>query len=185
MYKDSIKIKVVCKGDKGSFEYGIWKASMKSVTLTVIVIYRPPYSQVHPVTVNTFLTDFAEFLTNVTSQHSNILIAGDFNIHLNDNLSCETAAYTELMQAFGFDQHVEKFTHKAGNILDHIFTEEASEIRVTRCENKDFISDHCVIQCDIKVPKENIIRKTVKYRKFSKVDRENLKDDLSLDPYVS
>ena len=44
VHKESIKVKVVCKGDKGSFEYGIWKASMKSVTVTVIAIYRPPRS---------------------------------------------------------------------------------------------------------------------------------------------
>ena len=85
------------------------------------------------------------------------------------------------MEALGMIQHVTFPTHKAGNILDHIKTEANGNVRVDKCMNRDFISDHCLVQCVLRIPKENITRKTVTYRKFSNVDREILGNQLQFD----
>jgi hypothetical protein len=103
---------------------------------------------------------------------------GDFNIHLNDESSVDTIAYVEITQALGLKQHVSEYTHKALNILDHVFTENGGDINIIKCENKDFISDHCLVYLEAKVPKENIIRKTIKYRKFSRIDRTAFSNDI-------
>ena len=40
--KQFIQLKRLKKGNKLSFKYGIWRLSLKSITMTIIVIYRPP-----------------------------------------------------------------------------------------------------------------------------------------------
>ena len=86
--------------------------------------------------------------------------------------------FVDVMQALGLQQHVTEYTHKAFNILDHAYTETGGNIILSKCENKDFISDHCLVFCELKVPKENIVRKTITYRKFSKIDRSSFKNDI-------
>lgn len=171
IYKTDIKVKAAEKGIKITFEFSIWRISMKSVTMTVVTVYRPPYSQMNPSTVSSFIDEFSDFLTYITAKYKHILIMGDFNIHLNDVAASNTVAFLEVMQAFGLEQHVTEYTHKALNILDHIYSETGDELNITRCENNECISDHCLVYCEEKIPKKNTVRKTTKYRKFSRIGR--------------
>ncbi|KAJ8028965.1 hypothetical protein HOLleu_28230 [Holothuria leucospilota] len=51
-------------------------------TLSVVAIYRPPYSAPHPVNANIFLTEFAGFINTILVDYKNVLTGGDFNIHV-------------------------------------------------------------------------------------------------------
>ena len=49
------------------------------------VIYRPPYSEAHRITTATFFVDFQTYLSYAVQTCNALLIAGDFNIHMNVN----------------------------------------------------------------------------------------------------
>ena len=49
-----------------------------------IVLYRPPYSSLHPVSTSVFFDEFAQFLENVVLCPEVPVISGDFNLHLDD-----------------------------------------------------------------------------------------------------
>ena len=48
-----------------SFESADWTLSKNNTQLRVIVIYRPPYSDNHPITTSTFIDEFSSFLESV------------------------------------------------------------------------------------------------------------------------
>ena len=94
------------------------------------------------------------------------MVLGDFNIHVND-----------------IDDQGPGPTHKSGNCLDLVFTEEMSKTKAIRCHQSMFMSDHNSIQCILNIPKENCARKEITYRKLKDVDLPQLvKDVIRSDP---
>ena len=67
-----------------TFEKAMWQVRYPGVDLTVCAIYHPPYSETYQVTNNQFLDEFSEFLAKVLAEHRNLVITGDFNLHVND-----------------------------------------------------------------------------------------------------
>ena len=68
------------------------------------------------------------------------------------------------MEALGLKQHITVPTHYKGNILDLIFTETTSQIKVSQPSMLNFISDHRLISATISVEKDvpKITRKKVR-----------------------
>ena len=83
MARDSLVVKqaraVICD----TFEYSEWIFVSSSARLRLVVIYRLPYSSSHPRTVGMFVTEFAEFLESVVIIADPLVLAVDFNIHVN------------------------------------------------------------------------------------------------------
>ena len=76
LYRDSIN---AVKGDAAelcSFEYSEWKINSGPQRIRLFIIYRPPYSDAHPVT--TFLSEFGVFLESATLCMEPLLIVGDY-----------------------------------------------------------------------------------------------------------
>ena len=72
-------------GEIQSFEYCILKIEIEvSKHLTVFLIYRPPYSANHPITVGTFLEELGDFIRVQLNDHPNLITLGDLNIHDED-----------------------------------------------------------------------------------------------------
>ena len=97
-------------------------------TITILGINRPPAGS--PVE---FLTEFTNWITDVVVQDTNLLVVGDFNLHINNENDENAANFKESMVALGLVQHVTRPTHKSGNILDLIFMENFSEINIHSC----------------------------------------------------
>ena len=72
-------------------------------------------------------------------------------------------------------------THRSGNCLDLIFTEEMSKTKAMRCSQSMFVSNQNSIQCILNIPKENCTRKEITYRKLKDVDLSQLVKDMSLE----
>lgn len=83
--------------------------------LFIVVIYQPPNYNTN------FLTEFAEFLGNVSPKYDKLLVLWDFNVHIccmNDRLAKE---FTHSLNAFDFSIGVNAPTHKDGHTLDLVF----------------------------------------------------------------
>ena len=82
MYKSSLSVKTLEQGLKKSFEYAVWSLKTNSTSLAIISIYRPPYSMKNPVNFSTFTDEFSDWVANHLPKHNNIIIGGDFNVHI-------------------------------------------------------------------------------------------------------
>ena len=124
------KVKECGKGINQTFEYAIWQFHPNNISLTILAIYHPPYSNINKSTNGQFIDEFAEFLVNFLTEYSNIIIMGDFNIRLDNTEDPDVTAFIDTMSALGLHQHVSFSTHKNGGILDHVYTETLSKYKV-------------------------------------------------------
>ena len=65
----------------------------------------------------------SELLTEVVSNHKNIVILGNINIHFSEPEDIDAKALCDTLEAFNTAQHIKFPTHNLGHTLDIIATE--------------------------------------------------------------
>ena len=101
-----------------SFEFSECNVRFKDCTCKFFILYRPPYSAKHPVTLSTFLEEFQEFLDEVIHSPNILILAGDFNIHVDDRNDNYAEQFTDILFSYGLQNNVHFPTHKTGHTLD-------------------------------------------------------------------
>ena len=65
VYRSGLAVSEIITGEKPSFEFAEYIVSDNSSKFRLIVVYRPPYSDTHPVTISMFLDNFADYLESI------------------------------------------------------------------------------------------------------------------------
>ncbi|CAB3999324.1 Hypothetical predicted protein [Paramuricea clavata] len=66
MFCDLLNVKKVDRGEHDSYEFLEWLVSKSSSNkLRVDIIYRPPYTEEHPMTVTNFCNEFARYMESL------------------------------------------------------------------------------------------------------------------------
>nr|XP_049596961.1 uncharacterized protein LOC125981145 [Syngnathus scovelli]XP_049596968.1 uncharacterized protein LOC125981145 [Syngnathus scovelli] len=110
------------------------------------VIYRPPGAY------SGFLDEFSEFVADLVTNADNIVIMGDFNIHMNSPSEPPTSAFQTLIDTFGFTQAIQAATHKNGNTLDLVLSRGLATSNIAVLPYTTVLSDHFLIKFEILVP---------------------------------
>ena len=115
-----------------------------------------------------------DWIAEASANDKNLVICGDYNMHVNNPNDEDSASFLETNEALGIKQHVTFATHTSGKTLDLIFTENNGGIGVADCIPDSYISDDCNVLCKLSLKIEDIQRKTVTYRKFTDIDTEEM-----------
>ena len=83
----------------------------------------------HPV----FLDELADYMENFLTTNHNIVIAGHFNLHIDNQEYPVAHLFTDMLDTLGLDCHVNFPTHQSGHSLDLVFTKALSEMKIIRC----------------------------------------------------
>jgi exonuclease III len=127
-------VKMVKSGESRSFEHSHFKLLVSNnSSLNLLAVYRPPYSTKSPYSVPMFVDDLTKFLMDFLTEHSNVVIMGDFNVHVNNLEDPDVILFCDTMSALGLEQHVSESTHDKGNTLDLVFTEAMGSNKVKNC----------------------------------------------------
>ena len=170
----SLQVKLVDSRECSTFQVAKWKVCMEKLVLTVIGVYKPPNTS-----NSIFLEVFTEWIGLCIASDHNIIVAGDFNLHVNKVHSDDDAGnFVDMMIALGLDQRVNFPTHKSGNTLDLIFMEFITGIEITKCQATTYISDHCAILCATSEKKPEMCKNTIVYRKTDSINYELFADRL-------
>jgi len=92
-----------------SFECTVFKLPGPTPTI-ISTVYRPPKPH------SDFLSDFSTLLTHLSLLSPNVILLGDFNIHMDNSNSPLTRDFSSCLHSFGFQQYSNFSTH----ILDLI-----------------------------------------------------------------
>ena len=122
-------------------------------------------------------------MENFLTTNNNVVIAGDFNLHIDNDEDPVAQLFNNMMAALGLDCHVDFPTHENGHSLDLIFTETLSEMKIIRCTPGAYLSDHCTIECLLSLKKSQLQQKEIKYRKLRLIDPNTFRQLLELDGY--
>ena len=157
-----------------NYEGAIWQISIGSKSFTLFRIYHPPKMQ----GMNSiFIDQLADELVLLQAENQNIIVIGDFNIHINDHSDADANYLIDAMSALGFDQLVSKATHRLGNTLDLIFTSTSSNIKMNTVLVSDLLSDHRLVVAQLNVGKPRQQQKEIVVRKVSESDIQALGKD--------
>ena len=126
--KSCYKQELIKEADQSTFEGATWKLKIGNVSVTVTGIYHPP--QVAGLPNSMFIDQLSDYLMEILAQHSNNIVVGDFNIHVNDHNDVDAGLLLETMSALGLDQKVYDATHNKGNMIDLIFVEDTPNFNV-------------------------------------------------------
>ena len=145
---EALKCRSISFGNFISFEYHA--VILKCVPpVLVVTVYRPPHRGPY-----TFLDDFSEILSMIHTNHDQIIITGDFNLHVDVDDDSKARDFTNLLNSMDFSQHVSGPTHSHGHTLDLLITKG---LTTTVCSITDLnISDHFCIFFKVSLPKPEI-----------------------------
>ena len=135
-----------------------------------VIVYRPPYSSLHPVSASVFFDEFPQFLENVVTCPVVLVISGDFNLHLDDLRDNDTKTFMDLLETFSLSQHVSGPTYLSDHTQDLIITPSSDDVVLASPKTTLSISDHFIIQSPVGFPRPALSCKELTFRKFKKID---------------
>ena len=134
--KANIKTKLLHEGQLNTFQYAKWQLVLKHTSITIIAIYHQPPSNLTRVTNGEFLDEFTDWAAESVSTSNNVILVGDFNLHINNANDDDACNFMETTQALGLHQNITFPTYVLGNTLDLIFSEANNEIKVGECNSR-------------------------------------------------
>ena len=146
-------------------EYGIWSTRVRNRILTIAGLYHPPLGSTRN-TPARFLDQVSELVQYLFTNHKNLVLLGDFNIHVNRLDNQDTQAYIDTMEALGLVQHIDQQTHQLRNTLDLIYTESLEPILVNHAFTSSYISDHCLVGIELQMKKQQVRIESSKARNY-------------------
>ena len=174
LYRSNLNIQKIDTKQTTSFEHLALDIDRKAI---IVLIYRAEPSTRNNYSMSTFYEEFSDLIANFHTDKRELMITGDFNLHINKPHVRKVTKFNEILETFNLKQHVIGPTHLAGNTLDLIITREQSNI-ITKYDIDDLISDHHSILIDMKISKPSKAKKYVKYRKTKNMNLNNFKIDL-------
>ena len=138
MYKSHLQVEKLTFNNYTSFESLTIILNISTKLYLFLTIYRAPYSTKQPTTILTFLEDFPDHISTLLRSSRNINILGDFNIPWNIADHPDTISMQEVMDMYDLKQHIHTQTHRLGNTLDWLISNNPTSI--IDITNKDFLS---------------------------------------------
>ena len=178
IYKSHLQVKKLIFNNYMFFESLSIILNISTKSYLFSTIYRAPYSKRQPTTILTFLEEFPDHILSLLRSSNNINILGDFNILWNIEDHPDTISMQEVMDMYGLKQHIQTQMHRLGNTLDWLISNDSNSIR--DLTNKDFLSDHCIIEWKFQVSHKIREKKQTSRRHLNNIDEKKFKEDLEI-----
>ena len=137
--------------------------------VTLAVIYRPPPSKTNSLNYKTFYAEIGNYIEQLVLTPGALVIAGDFNIHVDDHSDKDAADFLSLIESFGLKQHVSGPTHRTGHTLDLVLTRDRDSLAPTVSSQGHCFPDHFPVFCDLSLTTEYSRLQEVTYRKIKAI----------------
>ena len=143
-----------------------------------LLVYRPP-----SLSKATFISDFSTLLEDLATSPSELIITGDFNIHVDKPTCPSTSPFLNLLDEFSLRQHITSPTHSSGHTLDLLLT-RSDTTAISSTETTDpALSDHRAVLFSVTVPSRSRIPRITKLvRRFRSINLTNFASDILSSP---
>ena len=174
IYRSHLKIKRLSIPSFTSFESLCVQLTFSSSSYTFMNIYRPP-----SLSMPQFISDFSSLLEHFASSPSEIIISGDFNIHIDTPLAPYVSSFLTLLDTFDLQQHVNFPTHTSGHTLDLLISKSSSTLISETDYSNPALSDHYAVLSILSIPIPSRLPRITKFiRSISKVDPVKFSNDI-------
>ena len=107
-----------------------------------------------------------------------LIIAGDFNIHVNDSCDNSAKSFINLLSSSGLQQHIHGATHTKGHTLDLLITRYIDPPVIGDISITAGISDHSAIFGKIHMQRPPVQTKVIRSRNIASIKLPLFCDDL-------
>ena len=153
-----------------SFE--VLACHFNTAKIVFITLYRPSSLNI----TELFFEEFISLLEIVSTYGSEIVLSGDFNIHVDDRNDVSARRLLDLLDAFDLQQHVTASTHACGHTLDLLITRPSllpSNINV----DVPVLSDHGLITYCLPQPRPpSVVKQRKEIRRLRDIDCDIFND---------
>ena len=105
---------------------------------------------------------------------TNLIIMGDFNIHVDDLENSHAEQFNDVCTAIGLEQVVNFGTHVQGHTVDMVLHESNSSLKIRKMQSAMYLSDHCFVEMEINIERSYVVFKKSTYRNWKKTDMEKV-----------
>ena len=144
-----------------SFEFVCSRITIFSSSFVVVLVYRTG-----PVS-SSFFDELCLLLEHVTAQSTSLIVAGDFNIHIERPNDPSAQQLIDIFSAHGLTCRVNSPTHHLGGTIDLLFTNVA--LHSPFCITDPGLSDHHLVKWKLPVSKPLPVYSTVFRRPWSRL----------------
>ena len=177
IYGKSVIVTKVDYKQHRSFESANWRTTIGNKTLNILSLYHSPYSVSQKITNTIFIDDLTDYLIKWMGYDRDIIICGNFNMHIDDLTDIEPQILNDTTEALGLQQHVNFETHHDGNILDLLFTEIASQLTMKTFKGK-YISDHRAIVTEFDARVQHTQSRSVTFTNLKQINVSEFQSSL-------
>ena len=184
IYRNDLEVKQnINIGKYKTFEVQEGTIKTDAYLIRIVNVYRPPYTKKNKNTPAMFIEEFTEYMETLVNKPGKLLMAGDFNFHVeklaetegNDG-SLYAQKFMDILECFNLTQHVTCPTHIKGGTLDLIITDTTRGLQVSppMSSKHGTESDHYVVFSEVECnwhSKVNV--KTITYKKYSEINHEH------------
>src|SRR6218665_1007406 len=163
-----------------TFEAVAISLSTRRGPVTLFAIYRPGSSSPSLA----FFHELSAILEQFAMYNSQLVITGDFNLHLENPLLHETVEFAVVLNQFGLKQHVSESTHKCGGWVDVMVTRYDCQV-VDIHVQPPVLSDHGLVVATIPFIHQPAPYITRQIRHWKGLDRDAFADALRDHPLFS
>ena len=167
-YKKDLNVLVQKSGKTNTMEYlaVTLKGDSHESSHNINVIYRPPETK-----VLSFISDLTDLLESQITSPGPITILGDLNIKVNDKSNGDTINFLDFINTFGLAIQITEPTHRLGNTLDLIITEETSN-HIPSVKTDCLFSDHNLVLFDLTSTSTTSAKRTLTFCKIKKINKK-------------
>ena len=119
-------------------------------------------------------------MSDITVAREDIIIVGDFNLHLELPNATGVKEFTRLLAENNLVQHVTKHTHRAGHTLDLVITRSDSSLVSATDVFNSSISDHYSVIFNLATAKPSHVKQREQVQDFRRMDQECFEANLSM-----
>ena len=129
----------------------------------------------------TFIDEFTEWIGEHLTSDKNLVITGNFNVHVNDQEDPDAQILTNITSALGLNQHVNFSTHRAGNTLDLLFTKTRYNVNVLQCKKGPTLSDHYTVISTLLATRPGLSKSMITYYMLEDINTDEMMTSMNLD----
>ena len=155
-----------------TFESICINVTSQNEIIRLACVYRPSG---HP--TKDFFSELTIFFEEISLDKNRLIVAGDFNIHVDKVSDPSVRNLSEILSSFGLTQYVDFPTHTSGHCLDLIITKQDDSL-IHRPTIGCLFLDHFTVICNLKIKNENFEKKRLLTRNIRDINIDAFKQDI-------
>ncbi|XP_071804816.1 uncharacterized protein [Asterias amurensis] len=180
LYKSGFTVRFpVIAIEPTSFEFLSTELISSNQSLSLTILYRPQQKSTG-CTFTAFLEEFSLLVESAVINPMPLIIAGDFNVHVDNANDRDANTFKELLYGSGLQQHVDTATHKKGHTLD-LFITRLADLHTPMWSDLNIIdgtSSHFAITARLHLKRPSNTKKAIPSRNICNIQLANFCDDI-------